>query len=129
MNEYFWFYRYFKIQKCKFWCILTARNIYNRKYFFLQYFFIFNKVGDRNCYVLIDSNIDLSSYSLSYFDSCLSNGYNNLITRATRLTTQFSTLYDMIWVLLTDLSDHLPNFTCLNFKKPAVPTHLLYLRN
>ena len=99
--------------------------------------FIFNKVGNRNCYILTDSNIDLlaidrSSDSLSYFDSCMSNGFLNLITRATRFTTHSNTLIDQIMsnvksknftsgVLLTDLSDHLPNFTCLNFKKPAIP--------
>ena len=82
---------------------------------------------------MTDSNIDLlsianSNLSLEYIELLLSYGFMNLITKATGLASNSSTLIDHIitnkkcsnyksGVIVNDLSDHLLIFTCLDFKK------------
>ena len=93
---------------------------------------MFDLIKDKHCYILTDSNFDLLQVEKSpecsnYLDLCISNGFMNLITKATRFTSHSNTLIDQIFcninlnspesgVLLSDLSDHLPCFTSLNLK-------------
>ena len=79
---------------------------------------------------MTDSNIDLlsianSNLSLEYIELLLSYGFINLITKATGLASNSSTLIDHI---ITNkkcsnyksgviVNDHLLTFTCLDFKK------------
>jgi len=93
---------------------------------------MFDLIKDKHCYILTNSNFDLLEVEKSpecsnYLDLCFSNGFMNLITKATRFTSHSNTLIDQIFcninlnspesgVLLSDLSDHLPCFTLLNFK-------------
>ena len=84
---------------------------------------------------MTDPNIDLlsianSNLSLEYIELLLSYGFINLITKATRLASNASTLIDHIitnktnyksGVIVNDLSDHLLTFTCLDFKKKNAP--------
>ena len=101
--------------------------------FFESLNIMFDLIKDKHCYILTDSNFDLLQVEKSpecsnYLDLCISNGFMNLITKATRFTSHSNTLIDQILcninlntpesgVLLNDLSDHLPCFTTLNFKK------------
>ena len=102
--------------------------------FFEKINFLMNSISDsrKTCYILTDSNIDLLKvesvdHSFNFHDSLRSNGFLNLITKATRITTHSSTLIDQIitndksdkftsGVLLSDISDHFITFSCLNFK-------------
>jgi hypothetical protein len=84
-----------------------------------------------------DFNIDLlkikeKSNFNSFFETILSNGFIPKITFPTRITNHSSTLIDNIFVklsnnfssttsgiLLTNISDHFPCFTCLDYLTPG----------
>ena len=56
---------------------------------------------EKDCYIMTDSNMDLlsianSNLSLEYIELLLSYGFINLITKATRLASNSSTLIDHI---------------------------------
>jgi hypothetical protein len=92
-----------------------------------------NSLKNYNSFILTDSNINLltidkSKNSQDFLDMMLSNGFLNLITKATRFSNNSFSLIDQIFtnmqippahsgIILNDLSDHLLTFTCLNQKK------------
>ena len=62
---------------------------------------LLSSLSEKDCYIMADSNIDLlsianSNLSLEYIELLLSYGFINLITKATRLTSNSSTLIDHI---------------------------------
>ena len=99
---------------------------------------LLGSVSNKDCYILTDSNINLlslsnSSNSFDFLDLLLSNGFLNLITKATRFSKNSFSLIDQIFtnvkslsfssgIILNDLSDHLLTFTCLDFKKSNTPS-------
>ena len=84
-------------------------------------------------YILMDSNIDLLNISgnpasLNLLELCLSNGFLNIVTKATRTSQNRFSLIDQIFtnsnsskymsgVILNDISDHFFTFSSLNSSK------------
>jgi len=88
---------------------------------------------NKDAYVFTDANIDLLKLNIEdlsneYMDMCLSNGFVQLISRATRIQGQQVSLIDHILAnsnkpmyltgtILSDLSDHFINFMQLPLTK------------
>ena len=96
-------------------------------------------LSSRDSYICMDSNINLlnlvnSNISQNFIDLLFSNGFLNLITKATRFSKNSFSLIDQICsnlncssftsgVIISDLSDHFITFSCLSLKKdlPKAP--------
>ena len=91
----------------------------------------------RSCYIFGDMNADFLKYEInnstkSYLDNLLSYNFMPLLLLPTRVTSRSCTLIDHIYqfanqsvkksttvstgIILSDISDHFPNFLILNFK-------------
>jgi hypothetical protein len=106
-----------------------------------------NEISDacRDAYIFLDANIDLMKLdecvaSTNYMDACISNGFLQVITRATRIQGSHSTLIDHILTnavlpthntgtIISDISDHFINFIQMPFSKPKVKTKIVNKRN
>jgi hypothetical protein len=89
---------------------------------------------DKNSYVFLDSNINLLNINHNvttqlYLETVYSNGYSQVIGKATRIQNHSYSLIDHILVknrsnntkvlsgtLITDISDHFMNFICIDLK-------------
>jgi hypothetical protein len=91
---------------------------------------LFSKLSDSNVisYVFLDANLNLLNYNTDvicrqYINTALSNGFYQMITRATRIQGESFSLIDHVFtntknvvpecgVLVSDISDHF--FTCVS---------------
>jgi hypothetical protein len=97
-------------------------------------------------FVFLDSNINLlklpnNQTSLDYLDTIHSNGFLQIISKATRITGESFSLIDHILcknndsttltgTLVTDISDHFMNFVCLPTNhKTKTDTSTKYMRS
>jgi len=105
-----------------------------------------NVISDSNkeAYIFLDANIDLLKLehcenAKNYLDACLSNGFLQLIMRATRIQGNHFSLIDHILTnashtnhkvgtILSDLSDHFINFIQMPFTKPKTKTKIVNKR-
>jgi len=105
-----------------------------------------NAISDSNkeAYIFLDANIDLlrlenCENAKNYLDTCISNGFLQLVTRATRIQGNHSSLIDHILTnasysnnkvgtILSDLSDHFINFIQMPFTKPKTKTKIVNKR-
>ena len=115
--------------------------------FFVEFLGLISKLSKDNIesYILMDSNINLldmscNPVSSNLVDLCLSNGFFNLISKATRITHHSFSLIDQIFtnsnstkfqsgVLLTDISDHFFTFSSLCISKSVPKPKLKTSRN
>ena len=103
------------------------------EHFFEAYEELLVNIGNTETYICTDSNIDLlkvnsCSFSKKYFESTISEGFINLISKATRFSSNHFSLIDQIitnadkndfssGVLIHDISDHFFTFNRLNLSK------------
>ena len=111
-------------------CIYRAPNS-NLKEFNDKFVENLNIINKKSCFICGDFNIDLLKHedhikTKEFVDQLFSNGYYPLITKPTRVTAFSKTLIDNIYtnelcfpvvsgILLNDISDHLPIFTCIRY--------------
>jgi hypothetical protein len=97
-----------------------------------------------NVFVFSDSNINLlqlneNAFIAQYLETIYSNGFNQIIGKATRITQNSFTLIDHILTksnckfisgtLTTDFSDHFTNFIVLNTCINHAESSFRYIRN